>query len=157
MDYHYINTDANAFEYKYSPHKEWIKHHHAFTSGNGTCADYKEYGEKALGELNPGDICFMYVSAKASRYVSVSGVVAAGRVCEPWNRCSYTRERRLVYHLYERTEYTEYCIRVHWYRTIVDNPINPNDLKDGWCPRKTRQRITNTDFAKALLGEIESR
>ena len=55
MKYYYIDTDRAALGY--SPHAKWIKYNHAFTSG-----DYEQYGVQVLGKLEPGDICFMYVT-----------------------------------------------------------------------------------------------
>ena len=94
MNYYYINTDIAVLGY--SPHAKWIKHDRAFTSGDAP-DDYYRYGGRVLGTLSPGDMLFMYVS----RY----GVVAAGWVCEFWDRYAYRGRNRLVY---RDTEYTEY-------------------------------------------------
>ena len=141
MDYYYINTDTDALEH--SPHMEWIEHNCAFTSGN-----YEKYGVKILERLNRGYICFMYAK--------LCGVLAAGRVCESWDGCSYTGGDRLIY---QATPHTEYRIRVDWCHTVVDNPISLNGLRNiiGWTPVSTLQRITDTNAAKELLEEIRNR
>ena len=141
MKYYYLNTDRDALGY--SPHAKWIRHNHAFTSG-----DYEQYGVQVLGKLEPGDICFMYVTKR--------GVLAAGRVSESWAGSSYKGSDRLVY---QYTEYTEYRIRVDWYLPIVDNPISIDELRDivGWTPPRTLQPITDTDKAGRLLKEIRNR
>lgn len=141
MSYYYINTDTDALGY--SPHAKWIKHDHAFTSG-----DYEEFGEGVLGKLERGDILFMYVNQR--------GVVAVGRVSEPWAGSSYKGADRLVY---QYTEYAEYRIRVDWYLPVVHNPIPPEALREiiGWTPPRTLQSITDTNRAKRLLREIRSR
>ena len=152
MSYHYINTDTDAL--KCSPHAKWIEYNSAFTSGE-TPADYKEYGEEVLGKLAKGDILFMYAD--------MIGVVAAGRVCESWDGCSYEGTARLIY---QDTKYTEYRIGVDWCLMIPDNPINPQAVREifgwrypGWGWRGTRLRIKdeNTDKAKQLLSEIQRR
>ena len=141
MNYYYINTDTDALGY--SPHAKWIKHNHAFTSG-----DYEQYGVQVLGKLEPGDICFMYVTKR--------GVLAAGRVAESWAGSSFKGADRLVY---QYTEYTEYRIRVDWYLPVVYNPIPPEDLREiiGWTPPRALQSITNTNKAERLLREIRNR
>ena len=141
MNYYYINTDTDALGY--SPHAKWIKHDHAFTSG-----DYEEFGEGVLGKLELEDILFMYANQR--------GVVAAGQVAEFWTGSSYKGADRLVY---QYTEYTEYRIRVDWYLPVVHNPIRPEDLREivGWTPPKTLQSITNVNKAERLLREIRNR
>lgn len=145
MNYYYINTDTEALDY--SPHTKWIKHDRAFTSG---CVpeDYHTYGEQVLGKLSPGDVLFMYVSGY--------GVVAAGRVCEFWDRCAYRDSDRLVY---QDTPYTEYRIGVDWCLKVVGNPMDPADLRAiiGWTPLRTLQRIKDIDTAERLFEEIRDR
>lgn len=141
MNYYYINTDTDALGY--SPHAKWIKHDHAFTSG-----DYEEFGEGVLGKLELEDILFMYANQR--------GVVAAGQVAEFWAGSSYKGADRLVY---QYTEYTEYRIRVDWYLPVVHNPIRPEDLREivGWTPPRALQSITNVNKAERLLREIRNR
>ena len=148
MNYYYINTEANAFN-GHSPHNKWIERRHAFTSGN-----YEKYGVQKLGRLNPGDICFMYVSG--------CGVVAVGRVCEHWDRCSYQGENRWIYKECNE-EYIEYRIRVDWYCRFVNNPICINELRRifgwgsrGWLWQSTLGGITE-DKAERLLKLAEER
>ena len=145
MNYFYINTDTAALGY--SPHAQWIKHDRAFTSGDAQDGDHK-YGERVLGTLSPGDMLFMYVSRR--------GVVAAGWVCEFWDRCGYKGKDRLVY---RDTEYTEYRIGVDWCLKIIYDPVRPSDLREvvGWTPIPTLQRIKDTDIAERLFEEIRSR
>ena len=145
MNYFYINTDTSALGY--SPHAEWIKYDRAFTSGDAL-GGYHKYGERVLGALNPGDMLFMYVRGR--------GVVAAGWVCEFWDRCGYRGKNRLVY---RETEYTEYRIGVDWCIKVAYNPIRPSDLREiiGWTPRRTLQRIKDTAVAERLFEEIRSR
>ncbi len=145
MNYYYINTDTDALGY--SPHAKWIKHNRAFTSGY-IPEDYKTYGEQVLGKLSPGDLLFMYVNG--------CGVVAAGWVCEAWDRRAYRNADRLIY---QDTPYTEYRIGVHWCLNIAGNPIPPTDLRDiiGWTPLRTLQRIKDTDAADRLFEEIRNR
>ena len=145
MNYYYINTDTDALGY--SPHTKWLKYDRAFTSGEGRDGYYK-YGERVLGTLNPGDMLFMYVSR--------CGVVAAGWVCEFWDRCAYRDGNRLVY---RDTEYAEYRIGVDWCLNVVGNPMRPADLRKiiGWTPIPTLQRIKDTDKAERLFEEIRNR
>ena len=145
MNYYYINTDTDALGY--SPDMEWIKHDRAFTSGNAP-EDYRSYGERVLGILSPGDVLFMYVSGH--------GVVAAGRVCEFWDRCAYRGSDRLIY---LDTGYTEYRIGVDWCLKVGGNPLCLDDLREivGWTPLRTLQRIKDTDAAYRLFEEIRSR
>lgn len=145
MNYYYINTDTDAL--RYSPHAKWIKHNRAFTSGY-IPDDYKTYGEQVLGKLSPGDMLFMYVNG--------CGVVAAGWVCEFWDRCAYKDSDRLIY---QDTPYTEYRIGVDWCRNIADNPMSPTDLREiiGWTPLRTLQRIKDADKAKRLFEAIRDR
>lgn len=145
MNYYYINTDRDALGY--SPHAKWIKHDRAFTSGDALDGYYK-YGERILGKLSPGDMLFMYVSR--------CGVVAAGWVCEFWDRRAYWGSDRLVY---RDTVYTEYRIGVDWCLKVVGNPIRPAELKEivGWTPVPTLQRITDTNAAERLFEEIRNR
>ena len=145
MNYYYINTDTDALGY--SPHAKWLKYNRAFTSGEGQSGYYK-YGERVLGTLRPGDMLFMYVSR--------CGVVAAGWVCEFWDRRAYRAKDRLVY---QDTIYTEYRIGVDWRLKIVGNPMRPADLREiiGWTPIRTLQRIRDTDAAERLFEEIRNR
>ena len=141
MNYYYINTDTDALGY--SPHAKWIKHNHAFTSG-----DYEQYGEQVLGTLNVGDMLFMYVKQ--------CGVVAVGRVSESWDRCTYEGESQLIY---QEIGCEEYRIGVDWCHKVVDNPISLDDLRTiiGRTPRRTLERIKDADAAERLLKEIQSR
>ena len=145
MNYYYINTDTDALGH--SPHAKWIKYDRAFTSGD-TPDSYDKYGERVLGTLNPGDVLFMYVSGH--------GVVAAGWVCEFWDRCAYEGGDRLVY---QDTKCTESRIGVDWCLEAVGDPMQPADLRDiiGWTPVPTLQRIKDTDAAERLFEEIRSR
>ena len=145
MNYYYINTDTDALGY--SPHAKWMKYDRAFTSGDASNGYYK-YGERVLGTLSPGDMLFMYVSRH--------GVVAAGWVCEFWDRCAYRGRNRLVY---RDTEYTEYRIGVDWCLKAVHNPMCPADLRAiiGWTPISTLQRIKDTDAAERLFEKIRDR
>ena len=145
MRYYYINTDTDALGY--SPHDKWIELEHAFTSGESQ-ADYKQYGERALGRLEQGDICFMYANGL--------GVVAAGEVKEPWDSVSYEDEDRLVY---QQTSYTEYRIQVNWHLPIVDNPVPASDLIAIFNsnPMRTLQQIHNTVKAQILLEKVQRR
>ena len=145
MNYYYINTDTDALGH--SPHAKWIKYDRAFTSGD-TPDSYDKYGERVLGTLSPGDMLFMYVSR--------CGVVAAGWVCEFWDRCAYRGRNRLIY---RETGYTEYRIGVHWCLKVVGNPIGAKELRKiiGWTPVSTLQRIKDTDAAERLFEEIRDR
>ena len=145
MNYYYINTDTAALGY--SPHVEWIKHDRAFTSGDAPDSYYK-YGERVLGILTPGDMLFMYVSRR--------GVVAAGWVCEFWDRCAYGGRDRLVY---RDTGCTEYRIGVDWCLKVVHNPVRPSDLREiiGWTPIPALQLIKDTNAAEKLFEEMQSR
>lgn len=145
INYYYINTDRDTLGH--SPHTQWIKYDRAFTSGEGQNG-YHKYGEHVLGTLCPGDMLFMYVSR--------CGVVAAGWVCEFWDRRAYRDGNRLIY---EDTIYTEYRIGVHWCLKAVHNPIGLADLRDiiGWTPVPTLQRIKNIDAAERLFEEIRNR
>lgn len=149
MNYYYINTDTNALDY--SPHANWIKYDRAFTSGDAPDSYYK-CGEGALGILNPGDMLFMYVSK--------FGVVAAGRVCEVWDRCAYRGNDRLIYH---ETGCTEYRIGVDWCFSVVGNPIGTEELRRifDWSPHGWRWRSTlgciSCDEAERLLETIRNR
>ena len=145
MNYYYINTDVDALGY--SPHAKWIKHDHAFTSGD-TPSGYYKYGVRVLGKLNPGDMLFMYVSR--------CGVVAAGWVAESWDRRAYWGGDRLVY---QDTVYTEYRIGVDWCLKVIGNPVVPAELREiiGWTPIPTLQRIKDTGAAERLFEEIRSR
>ena len=145
MNYYYINTDTNALGY--SPHMKWIKYDRAFTSG-GTPEGYYKYGERVLGTLRPADMLFMYVSK--------CGVMAAGWVCEFWDRRAYKDGNRLIY---QDTIYTEYRIGVHWCLKVVGNPISPKELRAtiGWTPVPTLQHIKDTDAAERLFEEIRDR
>lgn len=142
MNYYYINTDTAALGY--SPHVEWIKYDRAFTSGDALDG-YHKYGERVLGALSPGDMLFMYVSRR--------GVVAAGWVCEFWDRCAYRGSDRLVY---RDTAYAEYRIGVDWCAKVVHNPVRPTELREiiGWTPISTQQRIKDTNAAERLFEEI---
>ena len=143
--YYYINTDTAALGY--SPHAQWIKYDRAFTSGDAPDSYYK-YGKRVLGILTPGDMLFMYVSRR--------GVVAAGWVCEFWDRCAYRGRDRLVY---RDTEYTEYRIGVDWCLKVIYDPVRPSDLREivGWTPIPTLQRIKDTAVAERLFEEIRDR
>ena len=141
MNYYYINTDTDALGY--SPHTKWIQHDRAFTSG-----DYKQYGVQVLGKLEPGDMLFMYVNG--------CGVVAAGWVCETWDRRAYESGDRLIY---QDTAYTEYRIGVDWCLNTIHKPMRLEDLRKiiGWIPVRTLQRITDTAKAEQLFEEIRNR
>ena len=145
MNYYYINTDRDALNY--SPHAKWIKHDRAFTSGY-TSDDYERYGVRVLGKLEPGDMLFMYVSG--------CGVVAAGWVCEAWDRRAYMDRGRLIY---QDTIYTEYRIGVDWCLNVIDHPMRPDDLRKiiGWTPVRTLQRIADTAKAEQLFEAIQNR
>lgn len=142
MNYYYINTEANAFNGR-SPHNKWIEYCHAFTSG-----EYEKYGVQVFGILERGDICFMYVNG--------GGIVAVGRVCEHWDRCSYEGENRWIYKECDK-EYIEYRIPIDWHLKFVNNPICIKELRHilglgphGWSWRSTLGSITK-DKASQLL------
>ena len=149
MSYYYINTDTAALGY--SPHAKWIKYDRAFTSGDAPDS-YHKYGECVLGLLTPGDMLFMYVSRR--------GVVAAGWVCEFWDRCAYRGSDRFIYY---ETAYTEYRIGVDWCFRVLANPIGAKELRRilDWLPRGWRWRSTFgwicPDKAERLLEEIRGR
>ncbi len=131
MDYYYINTEAKNLGGK-SPHEIWIKEHYAFVSG-------ESYGPK-LGRLHPDDICFMYVNKQ--------GVIAIGRVLEPWDG-----QPSAPPVVYTPSQGPEYRIKVDWYLTLQHNPISARELRDiiGWTSSQTLQRITNHKAAEQLL------
>ena len=134
MSYYYINTDTKTLGY--SPHARWLEHNHAFTSGDSQ-KGYEDYGVRVFGKLNRGDILFMYANK--------CGVMAAGRVSESWNRRSYEGGDRLIYQ-----ECAEFRIGVDWHLNVVDNPINPHDLKSIglWTPRPVLLPIKNNIAAE---------
>ena len=152
MNYHYINTDTDAL--RYSPHAKWIEYNYAFTSG-GIPEDYERRGKEVLGKLAKGDMLFMYASK--------IGVVAAGRVCESWDGCSYEGTARCIY---KKTNFTEYRIRVDWCFAIPDNPISAEEMREifgwqspswGWQEAGRRIKDEDTDKANRLLREIQRR
>ena len=114
----------------------------------------EKYGVQKLGRLNPGDICFTYVSE--------CGIVAVGRVCNHWDRCSYEGENRWIYKECDE-EYIEYRIQVDWYCRFVNNPICIKELRHilglgprGWSWQSTLGDITE-DKAERLLKLAEER
>ena len=142
MNYYSINTEAEAFQ-EHSPHNQWVAHRHAFTSG-----DYEKYGVKALGKLEPGDICFMYAN--------LTGIVAVGRVCERWDRCSYQGDDRWIYRDCDEG-YIEYRIGVDWYLQFIDNPIRTDEVREifgwqspGWGWRHTLEPIKVAQASELL-------
>ena len=147
VNYYYINSDMKTLEKNHSPHGEWVARRYAFTSG-----DYEIHGEQALGKLTPKDICFMYVNR--------GGVVAAGRVRESWNGCSYEGNSRWIY---QDTPYTEYRIPVDWDYIVVNNPITTQEIREifdwqplGWSWRRTLGDIEK-DKGEHLLAEVMRR
>lgn len=144
MRYYFINTDVKTLGY--SPHSTWVKHDYAFTAG-----DYEKYGERRLGNLETGDVLFMYVNNV--------GVVAAGEVTAPWAGESYSGADRLVYRRC-KAELKEYRIHVDWYLPTVNNPVSIEELKHqdgGWTPSQTLHHITNAAFSANLHEEIRQR
>ena len=141
MNYYYINTEAKAFNGR-SPHNQWLSRRHAFTSGN-----YENYGVQALGTLEPGDICFMYVNEH--------GIVAVGRVCERWDRCSYGGAERWIYRECDE-EYIEYRISVDWYLQFINNPIRTEEVREifGWNPPGWGWRSTLASIREDKASEL---
>lgn len=150
MRYFFINTDVDALGY--SPHATWIKHNHAFTSGDShDSSGYKRFGERSLGRLKLGNVLFMYANKL--------GVVAAGEVTEPWGHERFMGTDRLVYRRC-RAELEEYRIPVDWYLSIVNNPISKEDLEKCYKIKPTPHPvrfIKNEDIAVQLLEGIMKR
>src|SRR5262245_35320452 len=132
MDYYYMNTEAKHLRGQ-SPHAIWLKEQSAFVSG-------VEYGPQ-LGRLNPGDLCFMYVNG--------CGVIAVGKVLEPWS--GQRSEPPRVY-TDSQDPRPEYRISVDWYITLLHNPIKARVLREivGWVSPQTLQRIANHEAAERL-------
>lgn len=149
MNFYYINTDANTLGY--SPHAKWIKYEYAFTSGDDTQEGYEKSGVDKLGNLEPGDILFMYVSGAV-------GIVAAGRVTDCWQGSSYKGNDRLVY---QDTDCTEYRIPVDWCLPIVSNPVTLDEFREvmEWKPTSAPPGTLGAideDKGRKLLNEVQS-
>ncbi len=134
MDYYFINTNANYLGQ--DTYKEWLKHNLAFTNGS------EGYG-RMLGRLQPGDICFMYVSKQ--------GVRAVGRALERWDGKSYDAPM-----VPSPLGENEYRLPVDWFIELQGEPISAVDLKRIrlWPPRLTVQQIGYPIAAEMLLNTM---
>lgn len=135
MPYYYVNTEARNLPGQ-NPHEVWIATGYAYVSGD-------EYGPK-LGRLDPGDILFMYVNGQ--------GVMAVGRVLEPWNGQPVDPPM-----IYAPAQGPEYRIAVDWFLRLINNPVNPAVLREiiGWTPIGALQRVNDDAAAARLLDHAD--
>jgi hypothetical protein len=128
MDYFFYNTDARALSEEPRPRFS-VLIEGGFAAVGG---DRKKYGEQ-LGHLAPADLLLMYENG--------IGVVAIGRVLEPWDGVTHTTPR-----YYKVTELSgldggphEYRIAVEWFLDRSNSPIGMEQMRErfGYKPEAT--------------------
>jgi hypothetical protein len=137
MDYFFYNTDARALSEEPRPRFP-VLIEGGFAAVGG---DRKKYGEQ-LGQLAPDDLLLMYENGV--------GVVAIGRVCEPWDGVSHTSPR-----YYRTPELSgldggpyEYRITVEWFLDLASSPIRIDEMRErfGYQP--------GAPVARGAIGRI---
>lgn len=134
MAYFFVNTDAKSLGGE-SPHDRWMELGYAFAGGP------IRFGQK-FARMVAGDECLMY----ANRI----GLVAVGRVLEPWDAKEHSDP--LVYR--EPYRDTEYRLRVDWHTDLRRNPIRPGELTEalGSNPVQSVQMVRrHDDRLRALI------
>lgn len=120
-DWYFINSDAVTLGH--SPHDLWMATGMAFSGGAR-----EPYGER-LAALKPGDTLLLWANQL--------GVVAVGRVLEPWDGRAY-REHRIVYR--SPCDDDEYRLRTQWLLDLRAAPLTRKNF--GYNPMQSLQRVS---------------
>ena len=131
MEFYFINTNESNREGE--PYKKWLNLGYAFTSG-----DRQRFGKK-LGNPDPGDLVFMYVSGK--------GIKAVGMVLKKWDGIEY--HEPLIPSPPDRNEFR---LQINWFIVPQDRFVPRSKVKEilGYDLVGTSARI-NHDMAEKLL------
>lgn len=134
MVFYFVNTNESNREGE--PYKKWLDLGYAFTSG-----DRQRFGKK-LGNPDPGDLVFMYVSGK--------GIKAVGMVIKKWDEIEYHEPL-----IPSPPDKNEFRLRIDWFIVPPDDFVPPSKVKEiiGYSLVGTSARI-NSDAAERLLQHM---
>jgi HNH endonuclease len=151
MNYYFYNTDAASITGPPRP-RFCILIDEGFAAAGG---DKQRFGEQ-FRQLEKDDILLMYENG--------TGVVAVGRVLEPWDGKPHSFPR--YYTTAEMRNLTggphEYRIKVEWFLDRSANPVTLGALRHrfhstGFTPRRTVRRIIKYRHEiQAMLDEVGS-
>lgn len=148
ISYFIINSDKDRFLGE-NDLTIWFRNSLAFTGGP------PKYGQQ-LAKLAPGDICLLYENRK--------GVVAIGRVLEPWDGKPNLEQIYYEDRAYPAEELPEYRIDVHWFLIFPDKPIDVARLreilgrKSRWSPSEAvTSVVSGFEGIEELIANLVSR